>query len=69
MTFKNIGLEKLRIELQRLIAVLDDMLVQLQLAIAKGSIAKKIHTPNQQIKVVIKSDIKTWKTNSNYHKS
>lgn len=40
-TFKNISLKKLRIELQRPITVLDDVLVQLQLAIAESSIAEK----------------------------
>lgn len=39
-TFKNISLQKVRVELQRLVTVLDHMLVQLQLTVAEGPVAE-----------------------------
>lgn len=38
-TFKDISLQKVGVELQRLVTVLDHMLVQLQLTVAEGPIA------------------------------
>jgi hypothetical protein len=55
-TFKDISLQKVGVKLERLVAVLDHMLVQLQLTVAEGPIAGNPtkHQSNQRTTQIIK---------------
>ena len=40
-TFEDVGLEQRRVELQRTVAVLDDVFVELELGVAEGPVAAR----------------------------